>query len=169
MLTGENKSKIDRIWDAFWSGGISDPLRVIEQISFLLFIKRLDEIHTTREKQANRLGKPIKEPIFTPDQDHLRWSRFREFEAGEMFRVVSLEVFPFIKNLHGEESAYARHMKDAIFMIPTPGLLERVVEQISQVPMEDRDTKGDLYEYMLSKLTTAGRTGSSAPRGISSR
>lgn len=79
MLTGENKSKIDKIWDAFWSGGISDPLRVIEQISFLLFIKRLDDIHTGREKQANRLGKPIKEPIFTAGQDHLRWSRFREF------------------------------------------------------------------------------------------
>jgi type I restriction enzyme M protein len=138
LLTGENKAKIDKIWDAF--------------------IKRLDDIHTAREKQANRLGKPIKEPIFAADQENLRWSRFREFEAGEMFKTVSLEVFPFIKNLHGEEdTAYARHMKDAIFMIPTPGLLERVVEQISQVPMEDRDTKGDLYEYMLSKLTTAGK------------
>ncbi|ABQ26285.1 type I restriction-modification system subunit M [Geotalea uraniireducens] len=160
MLTGENKAKIDKIWDAFWTGGISDSLRVIEQMSYLLFIKRLDDLHTAKEKKANRLGKPIEEPIFGPKQDHLRWSRFREFEAGEMFRVVSQEVFPFIKNLHGnEESAYARHMKDAIFMIPTPSLLERVVEQISQVPMEDRDTKGDLYEYMLSKLTTAGRNG----------
>ena len=160
MLTGENKSKIDKIWDAFWTGGISDSLRVIEQMSFLLFIKRLDDIHTAREKKANRLGKPIEEPIFGQGQDNMRWSRFREFEAGEMFRVVSQEVFPFIKNLHGNaDSAYARHMKDAIFMIPTPGLLERVVEQISQVPMEDRDTKGDLYEYMLSKLTTAGRNG----------
>ncbi len=160
VLTGENKSKIDKIWDAFWSGGISDPLRVIEQISFLLFIKRLDDLHTGKEKKANRLGKPIEEPIFGAGQDHLRWSRFREFEAEEMFRVVSQEVFPFIKNLHGGlDTAYARHMKDAIFMIPTPSLLERVVEQISQVPMEDRDTKGDLYEYMLSKLTTAGRNG----------
>jgi type I restriction enzyme M protein len=160
VLTGENKSKIDKIWDAFWTGGISDSLRVIEQMSFLLFIKRLDDIHTAREKKANRLGKPIEEPIFGQGQDNMRWSRFREFEAGEMFRVVSQEVFPFIKNLHGNaDSAYARHMKDAIFMIPTPGLLERVVEQISQVPMEDRDTKGDLYEYMLSKLTTAGRNG----------
>src|SRR6185369_9368851 len=110
--------------------------------------------------QANRLGKPIKEPIFGAGQDKLRWSRFREFEAEEMFRTVSTEVFPFIKKLHGgEDTAYARHMKDAIFMIPTPSLLERVVEQISDVPMEDRDTKGDLYEYMLSKLTTAGTNG----------
>lgn len=101
MLTGDNRSKIDKIWDAFWSGGISDPLRVIEQISFLLFIKRLDDIHTGKEKKANRLGKPIEEPIFGAGQDHLRWSRFREFEAEEMFRVVSQEVFPFIKNLHG--------------------------------------------------------------------
>lgn len=160
MLTGENKGKIDKVWNTFWSGGISDPLRVIEQISFLLFIKRLDDIHTAREKQANRLGKPIKEPIFGPGQENLRWSRFREFEAEEMFRTVSMEVFPFIKNLHGgEDTAYSRHMKDAIFMIPTPSLLERVVEQISDVPMEDRDTKGDLYEYMLSKLTTAGTNG----------
>ena len=160
MLTGEIKGKIDKIWDSFWTGGISDSLRVIEQMSYLLFIKRLDDIHTTREKQANRLGKPIKEPIFAADQDNLRWSRFREFEAEEMFKTVSQEVFPFIKKLHGDEdTAYARHMKDAIFMIPTPSLLERVVEQISQVPMEDRDTKGDLYEYMLSKLTTAGRNG----------
>lgn len=160
MLTGENKGKIDKVWNTFWSGGISDPLRVIEQISFLLFIKRLDDIHTAREKQANRLGKPIKEPIFGVGQDNLRWSRFREFEAEEMFKTVSQHVFPFIKNLHGgEDTAYARHMKDAIFMIPTPSLLERVVEQISDVPMEDRDTKGDLYEYMLSKLTTAGTNG----------
>ena len=77
-MTGENKSKIDRIWDAFWTGGISDSLRVIEQMSYLLFIKRLDDIHTAKEKKANRLGKPIEEPIFGPDQDHLRWSRFRE-------------------------------------------------------------------------------------------
>jgi len=160
MLTGENKGKIDKIWNTFWSGGISDPLRVIEQISFLLFIKRLDDIHTAREKKANRLNKPIEDPIFGAGQDKLRWSRFREFEAEEMFTTVSQEVFPFIKNLHGgEDTAYSRHMKDAIFMIPTPSLLERVVEQISDVPMEDRDTKGDLYEYMLSKLTTAGTNG----------
>lgn len=101
MLTGENKSKIDKIWDTFAAGGISDPLRVIEQISFLLFIKRLDDLHTGREKQANRLGKPIKEPIFSTGQDNLRWSHFREFETEEMFRVVSQEVFPFIKKLHG--------------------------------------------------------------------
>ena len=160
MLTGENKGKIDKIWNTFWSGGISDPLRVIEQISFLLFIKRLDDIHTAREKKANRLNKPIEDPIFGVGQDKLRWSRFREFETEEMFTTVSQEVFPFIKNLHGgENTAYSRHMKDAIFMIPTPSLLERVVEQISDVPMEDRDTKGDLYEYMLSKLTTAGTNG----------
>lgn len=160
MLTGDIKGKIDKIWDAFWTGGISDSLRVIEQMSYLLFIKRLDDIHTAREKQANRLNKPIKDPIFGPGQDNLRWSRFRDYGAEEMFTTVSQEVFPFIKNLHGDEdTAYARHMKDAIFMIPTPSLLERVVDQINKVPMEDRDTKGDLYEYMLSKLTTAGRNG----------
>lgn len=160
MLTGDIKAKIDKIWNTFWSGGISNPLSVIEQISFLLFIKRLDDIHTAKEKKANRLNKPIEEPIFAAGQENLRWSRFKEFEAEQMFKTVSQEVFPFIKNLHGgEDTAYSRHMKDAIFMIPTPSLLERVVEQISDVPMEDRDTKGDLYEYMLSKLTTAGTNG----------
>jgi type I restriction enzyme M protein len=160
VLTGDIKAKIDKIWNTFWSGGISNPLSVIEQISFLLFIKRLDDIHTAKEKKANRLNKPIEEPIFAAGQENLRWSRFKEFEAEEMFKTVSTEVFPFIKNLHdGEDTAYSRHMKDAIFMIPTPSLLERVVEQISDVPMEDRDTKGDLYEYMLSKLTTAGTNG----------
>ena len=96
MLTGENKGKIDKIWNTFWSGGISDPLRVIEQISFLLFIKRLDDIHTAREKKANRLNKPIEDPIFGVGQDKLRWSRFREFDTEEMFTTVSQEVFPFI-------------------------------------------------------------------------
>lgn len=101
---------------------------MIEQISFLLFVKRLDDIHTAREKKANRLNKPIEDPIFGTGQDKLRWSRFREFEAEEMFTTVSQEVFPLIKNLHGgEDTAYSRHMKDAIFMIPTPSLLERVL------------------------------------------
>ena len=85
MLTGDIKAKIDKIWNTFWSGGISNPLSVIEQISFLLFIKRLDDIHTAKEKKANRLNKPIEEPIFTAGQENLRWSRFKEFEAEEMF------------------------------------------------------------------------------------
>jgi len=124
MVNGELRSKIDRIWDAFWSGGISNPLTVIEQITYLLFIKRLDEIHTSRELKANKLKKEIEEPIFSEAQQHCRWSRFKDMEPGEMYRIISTEVFPFIKNLHSdEESTYSRYMKDAIFMIPSPNLL----------------------------------------------
>jgi len=141
-------------------GGVSNPLSVIEQITYLLFARRLDEIHTAREKQANLLKKPIANPIFNKQQQHLRWSRFKDLEAGEMFELYRDQVFPFIKQLHGNsESAYSRFMKDAVFIIPTPSLLERVVTMLAAIPMQDRDTKGDLYEYMLSKIATAGQNG----------
>ena len=99
MITGDIKSKVDRIWDTMWSGGISNPLSVIEQLTYLLFIKRLDELHTLKERKANRTGKPIEEPIFTVDQDHLRWSRFKETAPEQMFATVRDDVFPFIKKL----------------------------------------------------------------------
>ncbi|MCH7727557.1 MAG: SAM-dependent DNA methyltransferase, partial [Planctomycetes bacterium] len=160
MITGEIKSQIDRVWNAFAAGGIVNPLSVIEQITYLLFARRLDEIHTAREKQANLLKKPIKDPIFSEDQQPLRWSRFKDLEAGEMFELFRNEVFPFIKELHGDsESAFSRFMNDAIFVIPTPSLLERVVTMLGEIPMQDRDTKGDVYEYMLSKIASAGRNG----------
>src|SRR4026208_487895 len=159
MITGEIRSQIDRIWDAFWSGGISNPLEVIEQITYLLFVKRLDELHTAEEKKATHLNRPIENAIFKDDEQELRWSRFKNLEPKEMYAVVTTRVFPFIKELRGEESSYARHMKDARFTIPTPGLLAKVVDLIDQVPMEERDTKGDLYEYMLAKIATAGQNG----------
>ncbi len=123
MITGDLKSQIDAVWNAFWTGGISNPLEVIEQITYLLFIKRLDELYTAEEKKANRLGRPIEHKIFKKDEQQLRWSRFKNLEAKEMFEIVTTRVFPFIKELRGEESSYARHMKDARFTIPTPGLL----------------------------------------------
>ncbi len=159
MITGDLKTQIDRVWDAFWTGGISNPLEVIEQITYLLFIKRLDELHTAEEKKANRLGRPIEHAIFEKDEQELRWSRFKNLEAKEMFEVVTTKVFPFIKELRGEESSYARHMKDARFTIPTPGLLAKVVDLVDHVPMDDRDTKGDVYEYMLGKIASAGQNG----------
>ena len=160
MITGQLKSQVDRIWDAFWSGGVSNPLSVIEQITYLLFARRLDEVHTAREKQANLLKKPIEDPIFNKKQQALRWSRFKDLEAGQMFELFRDEVFPFIKSLDGNsESAYSRCMKDAVFIVPTPSLLERVVTGLSEIPMEDRDTKGDLYEYMLGKIAVAGQNG----------
>lgn len=166
MITGEIKSKVDRLWDAFWTGGISNPLEVMEQITYLLFIKRLDDLHTLEENKANRTKKPMENRIFPEGKDEkkrsyedLRWSRFKHFEPKEMFDVVNEHVFPFLRTLGGDGSTYTKHMKDARFTIPTPALLARVVDMIDQVPMEDRDTKGDLYEYMLGKIASAGQNG----------
>lgn len=166
MLTGEVRSQIDAIWNSFWTGGISNPLEVIEQITYLLFLKRLDDLHTLEENKASRLKKPIERRIFPESADpkgrsyeDLRWSRFKNFSPAEMFTVVSDHVFPFLRTLGGDDSTYAHHMKDARFTIPTPALLAKVVDMLDRVPMEDRDTKGDLYEYMLSKIATAGQNG----------
>src|SRR5438876_3185987 len=166
MLTGELRNQIDRIWDAFWSGGIANPLEVIEQITYLLFLRRLDDLQTLQELKAERLKKPIERRIFPEGKDakkvryeQLRWSRFKNLEPREMYTVVSEHVFPFLRTLGGDESTYAHHMKDARFTIPTPALLAKVVDMIDQVPMEDRDTKGDLYEYMLGKIASAGQNG----------
>jgi type I restriction enzyme M protein len=167
MITGEIRSKIDTLWNAFWTGGISNPLEVIEQITYLLFLKRLDDLHTLEENKAARLKlKKLERRVFPAGNDpkgrayeDLRWSRFKHFEAKEMFEVVNDHVFPFLRTLGGDDSTYAHHMKDARFTIPTPGLLAKVVDMIDGVPMEDRDTKGDLYEYMLGKIASAGQNG----------
>jgi len=165
MITGEIKSRVDRIWDTMWSGGISNPLSVIEQLTYLLFIKGLDEQHTRKERQAARTAKPLENPIFGKDQEHLRWSRFKQTAPEQMFATVKDQVFPFIKNLgkrggNGEAaSTYTHHMQDALFMIPTPRVLANVVDQLDSIDMADRDTKGDLYEYMLGKIATAGQNG----------
>lgn len=160
MITGTIKSQVDRIWDAFWSGGISNPLEVIEQMTYLLFIKRLDEIHSVREKKAARLGKSIEEPVFGSQQQNLRWSVFKQLgDAATLYDVVANQVFPFIKTLGEANSTYATHMKDARFTIPSPALLAKVVDMLDAIPMDDRDTKGDLYEYMLGKIASAGQNG----------
>src|SRR5437016_11321074 len=166
MLTGELRNQIDRVWDAFWSGGIANPLEVIEQITDLLFLRRLDELQTLQELKAERLKKPIEREIFPRGKDSkgrpykdFRWSHFKNLEPREMYITVSEHVFPFLRNLGGDQSTYARHMKDARFTIPTPALLAKVVDLLDHVPMEDRDTKGDLYEYMLGKIASAGQNG----------
>ena len=166
MITGALKSKVDSIWNTMWSGGISNPLSVIEQLTYLLFIKRLDELHTLKERKATRTGKQIEDPIFTAEQDTLRWSRFKESAPEQMFDTVRDEVFPFIKSLgqkregDGEAgSTYSHHMEDALFMMPTARVLANVVDQLDGIDMADSDTKGDLYEYMLSKIATAGQNG----------
>ena len=172
MITGDIKNQIDRIWDSFWSGGISNPLEVIEQITYLLFIRRLDDLHTLEENKANRLKKPMERRIFPAGKDakgrsyeDYRWSRFKGFgDPAEMFRVVGEHIFPYLRTdlarqLGNGDSTYAHHMKDARFTIPTPALLAKVVDMLDHVPMEERDTKGDVYEYMLAKIATAGQNG----------
>lgn len=174
MITGELKSKVDRLWETFWSNGISNPLSVIEQISYLLFIKQLDDKELAKEKKARRLNRAVKNPIFPEDKQHCRWSHFKNLDDSEkMLEVVRENVFPFIKELEGseEESNYARYMKDATFLITSPALLTNAVEQIDKMLAELEqqartaqhsnyvDLMGDLYEYMLSKLTNSGQNG----------
>ena len=155
----EQKSQIDKLWETFWSNGISNPLTVIEQISYLFFIKELDEKHTREERKANRLNRPIENPVFdeTQKQQNMRWSKFKDFAPSEMYKVVQEDVFPFIKNMGGEN--FAKYMKDAVFMIPSPALLATAVDMIDKLEMQDLDTKGDLYEYLLSKIAQAGVNG----------
>jgi type I restriction enzyme M protein len=166
MLTGDIRNQVDQIWNQFWTGGIANPLEVIEQITSLLFIRRLDDLQTLEERKAARLKHPVERRVFPEGADargrpfeDLRWSRFKNMEAAEMFAVVGEHVFPFLRTLGGDGSTYAQHMKDVRFTIPTPALLARVVDMLDRVPMDDRDTKGDLYEYMLGKIATAGQNG----------
>ncbi|MGG4547755.1 class I SAM-dependent DNA methyltransferase [Rossellomorea marisflavi] len=163
MITGELKNKVDKVWETFWTGGITNPLTVIEQFTYLLYIKGLDDNEKKKEMDAELLGIEHK-GIFPQDKPQLRWSIFSNMGPDEMFTVVSQEVFPFIKDLGGKGSIYSKFMKDAIFVIPTPSLLARVVAGINGL-MEssssdgNKDTLGDLYEYLLSKLSTAGTNG----------
>ncbi|MXW61620.1 MAG: SAM-dependent DNA methyltransferase [Acidimicrobiaceae bacterium] len=171
MVTGELKRQIDAVWNDFWSGGISNPLEVMEQLTYLLFIKALDEQQTLAENKANRTGEPIEDDVFPEGQEFrpegraegrpygdLRWSRFKNRPAAEMFDVVENYVFPFLQVRAGE-SSHAKHMRDARLTIPTPALLQKAVDGLDAVQMTDRDTKGDVYEYMLSKIATAGQNG----------
>lgn len=166
MLTGEIRSQIDAIWNAFWSGGIANPLEVIEQITYLLFTRRLDDAQMLEEAKSKILGQALRNPIYPSGKDpkgrsyeDLRWTRFKNFAPAEMHEVVGEHVFPFLRSMGGDGSTYSHHMKDARFTIPTPSLLARVVDLLDHVPMEDRDTKGDIYEYMLGKIAAAGQNG----------
>jgi type I restriction enzyme M protein len=170
MITGAIKSQVDQIWNAFWSGGISNPLEVMEQITYLLFLRRLDDLHTLEENKSARLKVPMERRVFPEGKDDigkrgglpyedLRWPRFKHQAPAEMYAVVGEHVFPFLRTLGGDDSTYAHHMKDARFTIPTPALLAKVVDLLDGVPIEDRDTKGDLYEYMLGKIASAGQNG----------
>jgi type I restriction enzyme M protein len=161
MITGELRSQIDKVWEAFWTGGLSNPLTVIEQMTYLLFIRRLDELQTQKESQANLLKKQILEPIYGESDYELRWSRFKNMDPEVMHKLFTKDkgVFDFLKNVGSKSNSFTKFMKGATFMIPTPRLLAQVVEMLSNIDMNDRDTKGDVYEYLLSKIASAGQNG----------
>ena len=167
MITGEVRHRIDRLWDAFWSGGISNPLEVIEQITYLLFVRRLDVEQKRKENEARFTGGVIRDTIFLPEQVELRWSRFREAEPSTMYATVEKKVFPFLRTMPPDGSTYAAHMEGARFTIPTPALLSKVVDTLDAIEelgrgteaANTRDTSGDLYEYLLSKIASAGVNG----------
>ena len=172
MITGEIKSRIDSIWDTFFAGGITNPMTVLEQMTYLFFMKMLDDAQKTKEANANIMGVAVKDPTFrdgmwhNPDIDKdvsyetLRWSVFKNKEAEEMYRIISRDAFAFIKNLNtGKESAYSRFMANATFMIQNPRTLVKIVEGIDALDMNNRDTMGDVYEYILGKMAASGNNG----------
>ena len=163
MLTGELKNKIDMIWEMFWTGGITNPLDVVEQMTYLMFIHDLDETDAKKAKSSMMLELPYTSMFEGHDQ--YKWSVFRDLPAEKMYELMQSEIFPFIKNLHGnKESTYSRYMSDAIFKIPTPQLLSKIVDALDTLYIDmakdiENDTKGDVYESLLSKLSTAGVNG----------
>lgn len=150
--------------------GIANPLEVMEQLTYLLFLKRLDELHTRELNRAERTGEPMRRRMFPEGADprgrsyeDLRWSNLRNKDPRDMYTVMAEHAFPFLQTLggaqSGDESTYAAHMRDARFTIPTPALLSKVVALLDGIDMDNRDTKGDLYEYMLGKIASAGQNG----------
>lgn len=173
MVTGELKNKIDGLWDVFATGGLTNPLEVIEQITYLMFIHDLDVTDNKKAKDCAMLGLPFKS-IFSDqvqigersiDGQQLKWSVFRDLPANKMYEIVQEWVFPFIKNLHSDKnSAYSKYMDDAIFKLPTPLVLSRVIDSLDDIyalmgQSTETDIRGDVYEYLLSKISTAGRNG----------
>lgn len=138
MITGEIKNKVDQIWTTLWTEGLTNPLTAIEQLTYLLFIKSLDEIETTKEQEAEFLGLEHAS-LFPKDKQYLRWHQFKQLGSPEeMYRIVSQEVFPFIKNLHGnEDTAFSKYMKDAMFQIQKPSTLAKVVDSLDNLPTSD--------------------------------
>lgn len=172
MITGEIKNKIDGIWDTFYSSGITTPLTVVEQITYLLFIKLLDDNQLKKESNSALIGVRMENPIFkegdwtNPETEkktpynNLRWSVFKNFDTKTMFDIVRNEVFVFIKNINsGKDSSYSKFMANAVFMIPTPKVLEKILAGISGLNLNDKDTMGDVYEYILGQMAASGKNG----------
>lgn len=163
MITGELKNKVDKLWEMFWTGGLTNPLDVIEQITYLMFIRDLDQTDNTRQKESGMLG--ISYTSIFAGKEHLKWTVLRDKPAEAMYHTMQGEVFPFIKELNRNSGTYAKYMADAIFKVPTPQLLEKIVTSLDEMYAyieklpDKQDARGDLYEYMLSKLSTAGTNG----------
>lgn len=164
MITGEIKNKIDKIWTDMWAGGITNPLTVIEQLTYLMFIRSLDEKEFENESFEALSGEKMNK-IFPQDEDGqaMRWSKFKDKDPREIFDIIGQKVFPFIKNMHDNNvSAFSRYMESAMFMIPTPQILQKIItglEDLYEHDLTGLDLQGDLYEYMLDKLATAGQNG----------
>lgn len=172
MITGEIKNRIDSIWDVFWTGGITNSITILEQMTYLFFMKMLDDAQRTKEANANAFGVSVKDPTFkegmwhNPETDKdvpyksLRWSTFKNMEAEAMYKLISKDVFVFIKNLNdGKESAYSKFMQNATFLIQSPRSLVKIIEGIDSLDMNNRDTMGDVYEYVLGKMAASGNNG----------
>lgn len=173
MITGEIKSKVDQIWDAFWTGGITNSITVLEQMTYLFFMKLVDDAQIKKERNATVMGEEVADPIFlmgsmwhNPDSDKdvpyesLRWNKFRNFEGQQMLNNIRDNVFPFIRNMNnGKESAYTRFMENATFIIPNARTLVKIVEGVDSLDMNDRDAMGDVYEYVLGKMAASGNNG----------
>ena len=173
MITGEIKNTIDTIWDTFWTGGITNSMSILEQMTYLFFMKMLDDAQLKKEANAAVFGLKVADSVFeegmwhNPETDrdvdyqHLRWSQFKNFEPTQMFNTIRNDVFPFIKNLNsGKSSAYSRFMNSAVFLIQNPRTLTKVVESIDKdLDMNNRDTMGDVYEYILGKMAASGNNG----------
>ena len=172
MITGEIKNRIDGIWDAFWTGGITNSITILEQMTYLFFMKMLDDTQLKKEATASVFGVEISDPVFGKDMWHnpdtdkdvpyetLRWNVFKNYEPTKMFNIVRNDVFPFIKNLNNSSSSsYSKFMKEAVFMIQNPRTLLKVVEGIDGLDMNNRDAMGDVYEYVLGKMAASGTNG----------
>lgn len=161
MITGDLKNRIDGMWDIFWSSGMTNPLTVIEQVTYLMFIKILDDNELRKESNAALFDIPVADPVFDADHQNCRWSVFRNYEPQAMLDNMNQNVFPFIKNnLHaGKDTAFARYMKDALFLIPQPRTLVKVVDMLGELDLNNKDIMGDVYEYLLSKIAQSGQNG----------
>ena len=173
MITGELRSKVDSIWDTIWTGGITSPITVLEQITYLMFMKLLDDNQLKAEAGANALGIKLKNRVFgegicvisenphvETDYKNLRWHVFHNYEPGAMFTNIQNYVFPFIKQIgEGKDTAFSRYMKDTVFLIPTAKVLAKVVDSIDAMDMNNKDIMGDVYEYLLGKIAAAGENG----------